>query len=94
MLQFLQFWGVDPADVREGTERRHGDQAEGKFLVHLPLHSQEPARKYICGYAACTFPEYLVMSIIYYMGKHSRTPYRFKTVYEVYHEFKQTWVTS
>jgi uncharacterized membrane protein YesL len=34
------------------------------------------------------------MAIIYYMGKHSRTPYRFKTVYEVYHEFKQTWVTS
>ena len=28
------------------------------------------------------------------MGNHGRTPYRFKTVYEVYQEFKQTWVTS
>lgn len=34
------------------------------------------------------------MAIIHYMGKHQRTPYRFKTVYEVYLEFKQKLVTS
>lgn len=34
------------------------------------------------------------MAIIYYMYKHQRTPYRFKTVYEVYLEFKQNLVTS
>ena len=34
------------------------------------------------------------MAIISFMEKHRRTPFRFKTVYEVYQEFKQTWVTS
>jgi hypothetical protein len=34
------------------------------------------------------------MAIIHFMGKHQRTPYRFKTVYEVYLEFKQKLVTS
>jgi hypothetical protein len=30
---------------------------------------------------ACTYPEYVVMAIIYYMSKHECTPFRFKTVY-------------
>jgi hypothetical protein len=34
------------------------------------------------------------MAIIHYMGVHQRTPYRFKTVYEVYLEFKQKLVVS
>jgi hypothetical protein len=34
------------------------------------------------------------MAIIHHMAVHERTPYRFKTVYEIYLEFKQRHVVS
>lgn len=34
------------------------------------------------------------MALIHYMGVHLRTPYRFRTVYDIYLEFKEKLVTS
>jgi len=34
------------------------------------------------------------MALIYYMIKSERTPYRFKTIYEIYLEFKQRLMDS
>jgi hypothetical protein len=34
------------------------------------------------------------MAIIHYMAVHDRVPFRFKTVYEIYLEFKQRHVVS